>query len=209
MVYSLIRGKYIPQVKKADIKKQIDQASLVLFSQKGFKNTTVYDIALKAGLSVGNIYRYYPRKELILREIIPSDLLENLLELVRNKIQVWKDTGGKGQLNILNSEQLVEFLFSNRYQILILFKQNNIPDQLADEISSILKAVYRNKDNAGDIEFRMSQVFFKKMIEMMEEALSFYQYEDDLKQAFRLVHSYHMFGITGIFNKYGDLSPGV
>jgi AcrR family transcriptional regulator len=42
---------------------KIEQAALRLFIQRGFYGTSVRDIAEKAGVSLGNIYNYYPTKE--------------------------------------------------------------------------------------------------------------------------------------------------
>jgi AcrR family transcriptional regulator len=42
---------------------KIEQAALRLFIQRGFYGTSVRDIADKAGVSLGNIYNYYPKKE--------------------------------------------------------------------------------------------------------------------------------------------------
>ena len=41
----------------------IEQAALRLFIQQGFFGTSIRDIARAAGISIGNIYNYYPTKE--------------------------------------------------------------------------------------------------------------------------------------------------
>jgi len=56
--------------KRAEIafqrRKQILNASLKLFDEKGFKDTTMQDIADVAGISKGLIYRYFQSKEDVL-----------------------------------------------------------------------------------------------------------------------------------------------
>jgi AcrR family transcriptional regulator len=44
-------------------KKRIIMVALRLFSQKGFHNTTIIDIANAYGMSVGNMYNYFKSKE--------------------------------------------------------------------------------------------------------------------------------------------------
>lgn len=44
-------------------KKRIIKVALKLFSQKGFHNTTIIDIANAYGMSVGNMYNYFKSKE--------------------------------------------------------------------------------------------------------------------------------------------------
>jgi len=41
----------------------IEEAALRLFIRQGFYGTSIRDIARQAGISVGNIYNYYPTKE--------------------------------------------------------------------------------------------------------------------------------------------------
>ncbi|NPA29890.1 MAG: TetR/AcrR family transcriptional regulator [Epsilonproteobacteria bacterium] len=49
---------------------QIIETALALFAQKGFYATTIPDIAEKTGMSVGNLYNYFPSKEAMAQEII-------------------------------------------------------------------------------------------------------------------------------------------
>jgi AcrR family transcriptional regulator len=46
------------------------QASMMLFSQKGFFNTSISDIVKVTGLSVGTIYTYFQSKDEIVRAIV-------------------------------------------------------------------------------------------------------------------------------------------
>ena len=59
-----------PVKKKSDV---VD-AALTLFMQKGIKATTTRDIALRAGVSEGTIYRHFESKEHLAREIFEQNL---------------------------------------------------------------------------------------------------------------------------------------
>jgi len=56
---------------------QILEASLILFSKKGFYSTTIPDIAKALDMSVGNLYNYFPSKEELAKSVIrySSDIL--------------------------------------------------------------------------------------------------------------------------------------
>src|ERR1035438_3893318 len=41
----------------------IEEAALRLFIRQGYFGTSIRDIASEAGISIGNIYNYYPNKE--------------------------------------------------------------------------------------------------------------------------------------------------
>ncbi|MCH8982375.1 TetR/AcrR family transcriptional regulator [candidate division KSB1 bacterium] len=95
-----------PLTKKTDV---ID-AALALFMRKGIKATTTRDIALRAGISEGTIYRHFQSKE---------DLAESIFE--ENLDYFWKYL--KGYLkNTKNTEEMLQafvagfFEFSRREQ---------------------------------------------------------------------------------------------
>ncbi len=56
--------------KKEQKKISIIEASLKLFSKKGFYNTTIPDIAKSLDMSVGNMYNYFPSKEILAMDIM-------------------------------------------------------------------------------------------------------------------------------------------
>ncbi|AIQ68824.1 TetR/AcrR family transcriptional regulator [Paenibacillus graminis] len=51
------------QVLKEEIRRSILQNAQETFLQTGFRNASMKDIAAKAGVAVGNLYRYYPNKQ--------------------------------------------------------------------------------------------------------------------------------------------------
>lgn len=52
----------MPQVKKSSVDTAILAAAFALFSEKGYRATSMPDIAARAGITPGNIYRYYRSK---------------------------------------------------------------------------------------------------------------------------------------------------
>nr|WP_035002995.1 TetR/AcrR family transcriptional regulator [Lebetimonas sp. JH292] len=51
-------------------KTQIMKTALKLFAEHGFYNTTIADIAKEMGMSVGNMYNYFPSKESLAKELL-------------------------------------------------------------------------------------------------------------------------------------------
>jgi len=64
-------------------KLKIERAALRLFTRKGFHGTTVREIAKKAGVSMGNLYIYYPTKEDIFIGLVHR--LGQKMEAIRQK----------------------------------------------------------------------------------------------------------------------------
>ncbi|MEJ5186780.1 MAG: TetR/AcrR family transcriptional regulator [Candidatus Geothermincolales bacterium] len=67
---------------KDERERQIKEAALRLFSEKGFHDTTVQDIAEEAGLGKGTIYWYWDSKEDLAFSLV-EDMLSAFLDLVR------------------------------------------------------------------------------------------------------------------------------
>ncbi len=74
------------QILKKEVKDNIINSSKQLFQEKGFNNTSMHDIAKKAKISTGNIYRYFRTKQQLLDEILfeVEEQIEEFLELIPN-----------------------------------------------------------------------------------------------------------------------------
>ncbi len=65
-----------------EVRRQILEAALELFSGRGYFNTSVQDIRRAAGVSVGSIYHYFGSKE-----GIAKDLYDGILEQLDRAVQ--------------------------------------------------------------------------------------------------------------------------
>lgn len=66
----------IREQQKRDRKARIFKAAMVLFSERGFQDTTVIDIARAAGVSRGTVFNYFPYKEAILIDHLAQQLAD-------------------------------------------------------------------------------------------------------------------------------------
>ena len=60
----------LPQSTIAKNRVRIQSAALYLFTRKGFHGTSVREIAVRAGVSMGNLYTYYDTKEEIFIDLV-------------------------------------------------------------------------------------------------------------------------------------------
>lgn len=68
----------MPRKKSDDRKKLITQVATDIFIEKGYKGTSLQDIATAAGITKAGIYHYYKTKEEILYHILASYDQENI-----------------------------------------------------------------------------------------------------------------------------------
>jgi AcrR family transcriptional regulator len=57
---------------------EIIDAALALFGERGFAATRLEDVAVRAGVSKGTVYLYFPTKEDLFRAVLRQGLLPNL-----------------------------------------------------------------------------------------------------------------------------------
>ncbi|MFB3815742.1 MAG: TetR/AcrR family transcriptional regulator [Terriglobales bacterium] len=63
----------MPKLQERDVERnqvKIEEAALRVFTRQGFHGTSVREIASEAGVSLGNIYTYYPTKEELFRRLV-------------------------------------------------------------------------------------------------------------------------------------------
>lgn len=92
---------------------EILDAALKLFVQQGFAKTRIEDIAQRAGVTGGAIYRYFPNKDALLEALIRDSLLADLdamseklrqregkvSDMIADSLWNWWQTFGGGKLS--------------------------------------------------------------------------------------------------------------
>ena len=80
--------------------RQILEAALAVFGERGLGPARLEDIAKRAGLSKGTIYLYFPNKEELFREVVRSVLIERI-ERAEREVDARSDSA---------SDQLAEYM---------------------------------------------------------------------------------------------------
>ena len=76
------------EAKKIKSKKNIIQSAIVLFAQKGLKDTSIADIMQKANLGIGTFYNYFQSKDDLLRSLLiqlAMDIRQHYLESINKE----------------------------------------------------------------------------------------------------------------------------
>ncbi len=204
------------QYKKDDIKKKIDNAALYVFAEKGYKDTGISDIAKKAHVSVGNIYRYYKGKDdIFYSSIVQPDFIDMFKSITLKKISSAKDTmpglseGSQSHLFFLMNEEFIEFIISNRERMLIIFngakgtRYEPVKNEIIDYLIKTVKENYSKQDNKVIFDIKNEAVIrtiYIKFIEMMMDVLKESSTPTEIKSSLNIINTYHLFGVTNLFN---------
>jgi AcrR family transcriptional regulator len=114
------------------------QSAKMLFSQKGFFNSSISDIVRETGLPVGTIYTYFKNKEEILRIIIDEGWNELYKRLEKNFLS--QDSSIQ-KLKVLIDEYLPELLNDLDF-INILLTEAIDYTKIEEKIESISSMIY-------------------------------------------------------------------
>lgn len=110
---------------KDEVEQRIRQAALQVFAQRGFAAASMADIARGAAISQGNVYRYFRGKELLFEAVVPRELAERLLSLLRRRVRA---LSGERAVDVLPpdapfhlaSEDLLLFALRHRLEVVVL-----------------------------------------------------------------------------------------
>ncbi|WP_319370436.1 TetR/AcrR family transcriptional regulator [uncultured Ilyobacter sp.] len=111
------------QVKKETVYKNIYNSALNEFWKNGYEKTTMRSIADNSGITLGNIYRYFPNKASLFEAII-GDTYTNFI----NIFDTYHDKLSKmthEQKLAFYIELLSNFFISNKKKLAILFAGSN------------------------------------------------------------------------------------
>lgn len=200
------------QYKKSNIKDKIDEAAVHVFANLGFETAKISDIARSAQVSVGNIYTYYKGKEEIFYEVVPQSFLDELRNLIYNKIfsanEVILNSNNDVNAFWLLNETYIEFMIGNREKILILLsgsqgtKYENIKEELIDFLLNTVKEQYKvgyEKVSKQGKSLLIFKILYEKLIDLIVNVLRESKTVDEAKQFLEIVNKYHLFGITSLF----------
>jgi AcrR family transcriptional regulator len=112
----------MPQTLKDEVKDAITAAALDVFSTKGYAAATMAEIAQRAGVSTGNVYRYFAGKEALLDAVVPPAMPRRLMRLMRQRVEAYgaPGSGAPATPHALASETLLEFTIAHRRAVVFL-----------------------------------------------------------------------------------------
>lgn len=116
------------QYLKEEVAGRIRAAALEVFAERGFLGASMADIARAAGVSTGNLYRYFASKEVLFEVVLPPAVPRRLLALLRMRVRALEDvrtvdTRPPSPAYALASEDLLAFSLRHRLALIILLER--------------------------------------------------------------------------------------
>lgn len=150
------------QTLKTDLRNNIIKASKEEFLKYGYKDASLRRIAKSAGMTVGNLYRYYKNKEDIMDSIV-SDTRRSILNTIRNltsnsvslEARVYNVTYDirhfKKMLDTL-ADRLVDIYFDSSFEFNILLKDEDVKNEFLNWLTDLLKYIIMQNYTVSEYE---------------------------------------------------------
>ncbi len=202
-------GQYL----KDDVQRNITEAALRVFSERGYSRSTVAEIAKAAGVSTGNIYRYYPSKEILFDAILPADFAGKLRTLLRRRVRTLAGVEDirelpRGSPYHVVSDELLRFASENRLRVVLLLgrAQGSRYESFAEDTTKDLvrlavehyRSIRPNAAVSSAMRFNLSRIY-RGVVTTIVDILSAFDDEAAVRDAIRSFSKYHLAGMKSFF----------
>lgn len=199
------------QILKEHIRKAIIKSALQEFARYGYLETNMAGIAKSAGISTGNIYRYFSSKEELFLAAIPISFVKKLLIKLRQRVIAYPIGTSPEAISFdssysLLSEELLEFTIANRLETLIILEGANgtphesFPKLLRSALTkNAIQALNLTKfsDNS-EVVFVVIEEIYQNFLKALCAILRQFSDATDIRLAIALYSKYHLAGLTKI-----------
>lgn len=113
----------MPQVLKSEVRDAILVAATARFARHGFHGASMADIARDAGVSAGNVYRYFGGKQDLFAQILPDAFVASFDEVLGRRVDA---LAALDDMAVLDAEararqaEFLAFLVAHRHQVVLL-----------------------------------------------------------------------------------------
>ena len=139
------------QILKQELRQSIVEAAKEEFLFKGYKRASMRSIAQKAGMTVGNLYRYYKNKEELYRSIV-QDTLKEIKTILKNvtsdsvslEPRVFSMKANTNELSQLMDEladRLVDTYFDHKIEFNILIQHSSFNQEIISWFSKAITSL--------------------------------------------------------------------
>ena len=201
------------QRQKDEVRCRLLGAALEVFSEVGFGAATVAAVAERAGVSTGNVYRYFASKEELLRAALPAPLVKELRRLTRARVDALAAARDIAALPndagyFVASDRLFEFCVEHRQEVVFLLsgsqgtEYEGFAERLARDLERWALAYARRAwpklRPPRALRFTLREVY-ARYVASIARALAVYVERAELEDAIAHLSAYHLGGMKQLF----------
>ncbi len=202
----------MPQIQKQDVRDAMLRSACELLAQRGVQPTSLADIARHAGTSVGNLYKYFPNKRVLLAEAIAPDVQSEALRLIEARFRVLSPASPEPLENPEHGVLRLEaqaFAERHRWALAVLLQGTEPFEAFRDEVHrsmmhgavSYLRRTSGRKLRAG--ERRVLEQLYKAFVDSYAALLCAPGTKTTRRDGLVALEHYHLAGLRAFFQRLG------
>ena len=201
------------QYLKDEVQQSIARAALEVFASRGFAGATMAEIARVAGVSTGNVYRYYEGKEALFHALVPPAFAETVKALLRRRsealagVEDYRTLPPDAEYTLLSAETL-DFAVENRLRLVILLaraegtRYEGFAEDLVRELAELALAHYRGLRPglrvSRAMRFGLTEIY-RNFVGTLAAILERFDDGGQIREAMESVSRYHRVGLGSFF----------
>lgn len=202
------------QILKEEVQRVIRQAALEAFAEEGFASATIANIAARAGVSTGNVYRYFENKEALFLDVVPESLARELSRLLRRRVESVRGPADPRKAAAWQavSAELLDLAVANRLAVVVLLDaQKSIGtahEGFADAVVADLVALAILHARSVSPGFEATQAerlvldrIYRGLVETVVTILRRYSSADAIRSAVDRFSAYHLAGLKALLER--------
>lgn len=201
------------QYLKQDVRERILDAAVRRFAESGYAVATMRQIAKEAGLSSGNVYRYFGGKEALFAAALPDGFLTTFESLVRRRVRSLRGVRDVASIAPnadfhLVSEELLRFCIEHRLRVVVLLGRSSgsvhasfgarMVQQLVNMAVEHARSIGHGGRLTGPERFALEQIY-RNFVVAMVQILTTYDEESRIRSSLLRFERYHLAGLKSFF----------
>ena len=202
----------MPRKKDQATARRICKAARQEFLKKGFMAANLRRIALKAEVSLSNLYTYYPSKDALLEAVLSPQLKK--IEWMMNFYQDYRPEGGEVFDNFTSEmttmEKGLDYIYKHRKSLDLLFNRAQgstlehymeyLAERYEDNINRYLDVLEKQHDfdnlqrPSAFFLHSLCHFYLKTVAEMLDHQLS----REEMQKLFKEITQYSWYGTLGL-----------
>lgn len=198
------------QILKPELRQRVLDAAEGEFAEAGYRGATMAAIAARAGVSTGNLYRYFAGKDALFGTLFPTEFADELLRLLRKRVRSLTLAADLETLDATaqaDAEELLAFWIANRRKVVVLldradgspfadFRERFVDAILAPTTEALRAAAGGRR--LTPVERRLVRGLFDNTVRMIVMILESASTPDEVRESFAGFWSYQLAGLTGL-----------
>lgn len=196
----------MPQVKKDEVEERIREGALRTFAVAGWEGATMSDVARAAGVSTGNLYRYFASKEELFEAVVGADFVASFRGLLRARVRSL--AAGPANAYAEAVAALLDFAIAHRLRVVILLgrakgsRHEEVASEVVQELVELAEAHFRERGEHGVLSpprrFVLRRIY-ESLVETTVAILAEHEDPRAIREATAAFDAYHLTGMRAFF----------